>query len=196
MLVRIGDLENYSKNNGKKRDFLEKLGNTNHPLIKQLKEMRPKVYLHSKQVAVLAEGAAEQIGIDKQLVYVGGLYHEIGKLYSKDYVAEGISIGRQHGFPKELVDLIAEHNVKCKIPTSKESAVLMLADSVIFLLEHMEEKGVQKNKSVQDMIESIFRIRYEKGELDQSGLTIKDFKVLKRYCMDYGLMMSGKEEEK
>lgn len=195
MLVRIGDLENSAEEKGDKREFLEELGNTNYPLIKQLKEMKPSVYRHSKQVAVLAEGAAEQIGTDKQLVYLGGLYHEIGKLYSGDYVEKSISIGRQYGFPKELMELITEHNVKYKIPASKESAVLMLADSVVFLLERMEEKGVRKDKNVQDMIESIFRIRYEKGELDQSGLTIRDFKVLERYCMDYGLMISGKEEE-
>lgn len=91
--------------------------------------------------------------------------------------------------------MIAEHNVTYKIPTTKEAAVLMLADSVIFFLEHIEEKGLQKNKSVEDMIASIFQIRYEKGELDQSGLTIRDFKVLRDYCIDYSLMISGKENE-
>lgn len=195
MLVRIEDLERISKNKLKERDYLGKFGNDDYPLMKQLEDTKHEVYWHSKQVAVLAKGAAEQIGIDKQLVYIGGLYHEIGKLHSKDYIAEGISIGTQYGFPMELIELIKEHNVKYKIPTTKEAAVLMLADSVIFLLEHMEKKGMQKNKSVKDMIESIFRIRYERGELDQSGLTIRDFKVLEQYCVDYSLMISRKEKD-
>lgn len=195
MLISIEELENYTKRNRKERDSLDKLANTNYPLIKQLKETRPKVYQHSKQVAVLAEGAAEQIGIDKQLTYIGGLYHEIGKLHSRDYIAEGVSIGKQYGFPMEVIALIEEHNVKYKIPTRKEAAVLMLADSVIFLLEHIEKKGVQKDKSVKDMIQSVFRIRLEKGELDRSGLTIRDFKMLEHYCVDYSLMINRKEEE-
>ena len=195
IMVPIGEFEGFSEEKESGRSTLEKLGSTGYPLLKQLKETKNKVYLHSKQVAVLAEGAAEQIGIDRQLVYIGGLYHEIGKLYSKDYVTEGISIGRQYGFPKKLIALIAEHNVTYKIPTTKEAAVLMLADSVIFFLEHIEEKGLQKNKSVEDMIESIFQIRYEKGELDQSGLTIRDFKVLRAYCVDYSLMVSRKEND-
>lgn len=195
MLVQIEELERPSDKRIEGRGSLEKLGKTNYPLLKQLKDTKPKIYQHSKQVAVLAEGAAEQIGIDKQLVYIGGLYHEIGKLYSKDYITEGISIGKQYGFPKELIKLIMEHNVKNKIPTTKEAAVLMLADSVVFLLDHMEKNRVQENKSIKDMIEKVFRIRFEKGELDQSGLTIRDFKVLEHYYVDYSLMISGKEEE-
>lgn len=195
MLVRIEELEEPSKKKSEERNSLGKLGDSNYSLLKQLKNTKPKVYQHSKQVAVLAEGAAEQIGIDRQLVYIGGLYHEIGKLRSNDYIAEGILIARQHGFPKELIKLIMEHNVKNEIPTTKEAAVLMLADSVVFLLEHIEKKGAQKNISVKDMIESIFRIRFDKGELDQSGLTIRDFKVLKHYYAEYGLMISRKEEE-
>lgn len=193
MLIRIGDLEIFSNKENKTKDFLDKLADSAYPLLKQLKEAKPKVYSHSKQVAVLAEGAAEYIGIDKQMVYIGGMYHEIGKLHSKDYVQEGIALAEEYGFPEELINLIGEHNVKYKIPTTKESAVLMLADSVIFLLEHVEKNGV-KNKSVKDMIESIFRIRYEKGELDESGLTIGEFKMLRQYCVGYGLNISGKEE--
>lgn len=195
MLVRIEELEEPSNKRVEGKSSLEKLGNSNYPLLKQLKDTKPKVYQHCKQVAVLAEGAAEQIGIDKQLVYIGGLYHEIGKLHSKDYIKEGILIGKQYGFPRELIKLIMEHNVKNKIPTTKEAAVLMLADSVIFLLDHIEQYSLQENKSVKDMIEKVFRIRFEKGELDQSGLTIRDFKVLKHYYVDYSLMISRKEEE-
>lgn len=195
MIMSIEEFENYTKRNRKESDSLRKLANANYPLIEQLKKTRPKVYQHSKQVAVLAEGAAERIGIDKQLVYIGGLYHEIGKLHSKDYITEGISIGKQYGFPMEVIVLIEEHNVKHKIPTTKEAAVLMLADSVIFLLEHIEKKGLQKEKSIKDMIESVFRIRLEKGELDRSGLTVRDFKMLEHYCVDYGLMINRKEEE-
>lgn len=195
MLVRIEELEQPSNKKIEGRSSLEKLGKSNYPLLKQLKDTKPKIYQHSKQVAVLAEGAAEQIGIDKQLVYIGGLYHEIGKLYSRDYISEGISIGKQYGFPKELIKLIMEHNVKNKIPTTKEAAVLMLADSVVFLLDHIEKNSMQENKSIKDMIEKIFCIRFEKGELDQSGLTIRDFKVLEHYYVDYSLIISGKEEE-
>lgn len=195
MIMSIEEFENYTQRNRKESDSLRKLANTNYPLIEQLKKTRPKVYQHSKQVAVLAEGAAERIGIDKQLVYIGGLYHEIGKLHSKDYITEGISIGKQYGFPMEVIALIEEHNVKHKIPATKEAAVLMLADSVIFLLEHIEKKGLQNEKSIKDMIESVFRIRLEKGELDRSGLSVRDFKMLEHYCVDYGLMINRKEEE-
>lgn len=59
IMVPIGEFERFSDEKESGRSTLEKLGRTGYPLIKQLKETKNKVYLHSKQVAVLAEGAAE-----------------------------------------------------------------------------------------------------------------------------------------
>lgn len=195
MIVRIGDLLNHSNESSVFKDALEKLGNSNYSLLKQLRETKPEVYQHSKQVAVLAEGSAEQIGVDRQLVYIGGLYHEIGRLYANDYIEESLVIGKQNGFPQKLLKIIEEHNVKNKFPTSKEAAVLMLADSVVFLLERADEKGIKDLESINGMIEGLFQIRYDKGELDYSGLTIRDYKVLREYCLEYSQMMAGNHRQ-
>ena len=45
------------------------------------------------QVATIAEAAAESIGADGLLCYVGGLYHDIGKMHKPQYFIENQSNG-------------------------------------------------------------------------------------------------------
>jgi cyclic-di-AMP phosphodiesterase PgpH len=58
------------------------------PLLKKLQLQAPGTYNHSHTVATLAEAAAEAIGADGLHVYVGALYHDIGKMNKPDYFVE------------------------------------------------------------------------------------------------------------
>ncbi|MHC4991767.1 MAG: HDIG domain-containing metalloprotein [Planctomycetota bacterium] len=59
---------------------LAELRDPKQPLLRQLQQRAPGTYNHSLQVANICEAAAEAIGADGLLLYVGALYHDIGKL--------------------------------------------------------------------------------------------------------------------
>lgn len=63
------------------------------PLLRELQHRAPGTYTHSLNVASIAEGAAEAIGADSLLTYVGALYHDIGKMNKPDYFVENQSGG-------------------------------------------------------------------------------------------------------
>ncbi len=113
--------------------------NPQTPLLKRLQAEAPGTYHHSTMVANLAESAAEAIGADALLTRVGGLYHDIGKLYRPTFfvenqallglenvhdrlssslsgliimshVKDGVALARKHGLPPEVVDIIAQHH--------------------------------------------------------------------------------------
>jgi putative nucleotidyltransferase with HDIG domain len=116
---------------------LAELRDPKRPLLRQLQLKAPGTYNHSLQVANIAEAAAEAIGADSLLVYVGALYHDIGKINKPDYfvenqssgfnrheklspamsllviighVKDGIELGREYNLPRQIIHFIEAHH--------------------------------------------------------------------------------------
>lgn len=116
---------------------LAELRDPKQPLLRQLQQKAPGTYNHSLQVANLAEAASEAIGGDGLLVYVGALYHDIGKINKPEYfvenqadgynkhtklspamsllvvvghVKDGIELAREYGLPKPIQHFIEAHH--------------------------------------------------------------------------------------
>ncbi len=116
---------------------LAELANPNQPLLKKLKEMAPGTYAHSINVSRLSEEAGAVLGLNTDLIRVGLLYHDIGKVYAPDYfientlgkpnphttlddpkksaeiilahIPEGIKLARKYNLPQEIADFIPMH---------------------------------------------------------------------------------------
>jgi len=115
---------------------LLELSDSNQELLKQLHEEAPGTYEHTLVVADLAQDAARAIDADDELVRVGILYHDIGKLYNPQYfienqfggpnphdsmtpaesaraiiahVTEGIELAKKHGLPEPIRAFIPAH---------------------------------------------------------------------------------------
>lgn len=129
-----------------------------------------ELYQHSLNVARIAEGVAASVDADRTLVRAGAMYHDIGKLTGgEDYVTEGVALCRENQVLDRVIRLIEEHNVNYKIPTSKEAAAVMLADTIVSTMEFNQKKGKETNPEL--LVEKIFKIRKEKGALEASGIT-------------------------
>lgn len=116
---------------------LAELRDPKRPLLRQLQQRAPGTYNHSLQVANIAEAAAEAIGADSLLVYVGALYHDIGKINKPEYFVEnqagglnkhdklspamsllviighvknGVELAREYGLPRQLQHFIESHH--------------------------------------------------------------------------------------
>jgi putative nucleotidyltransferase with HDIG domain len=106
-------------------------------LLRQLQQRAPGTYNHSLTIASLGEAAAEAIGADGLLTYVGALYHDIGKMNKPDYfvenqvpgfnrhdklspamsllvivghVKDGLELAREFNLPKPLHHFIESHH--------------------------------------------------------------------------------------
>ncbi|MFK7883868.1 MAG: HD family phosphohydrolase [Phycisphaerales bacterium] len=116
---------------------LIELRDPKQPLLKELQQRAPGTYNHSLNVASIAESAAESIGADSLLTYVGCLYHDIGKMNKPGYfvenqsggpnkhdklnpamsllvivghVKDGMEIARAHNLPRNLRHFIEAHH--------------------------------------------------------------------------------------
>ncbi|MDP7069965.1 MAG: HDIG domain-containing protein [Phycisphaerales bacterium] len=116
---------------------LAELRDPRRPLLRELQQRAPGTYDHSLQVASIAEAAAEAIGADGLLVYVGGLYHDIGKMHKPQYfvenqkggenrhdnlspamsllviighVKDGLELAREYRVPRAITHFIESHH--------------------------------------------------------------------------------------
>lgn len=116
---------------------LIELRDPKQPLLRELQQRAPGTYNHSLNVATIAEAAADAIGADGLLTYVGALYHDIGKVNKPEYfvenqfggpnkhdklspamsllvivghVKDGVEMAREYGLPRKLMHFIEAHH--------------------------------------------------------------------------------------
>ncbi|SMG44789.1 HD family phosphohydrolase [Dethiosulfovibrio salsuginis] len=108
-----------------------------HPLQKRLQIEAPGTYHHSQMVSILAEGAADALGLNSRLVKAGGFFHDIGKLKRPHFfienqfgaknahddlspvmsslviishVRDGLDLAEEYRLPERISHFIAEHH--------------------------------------------------------------------------------------
>ncbi len=116
---------------------LSELRDPKQPLLRLLQQRAPGTYNHSLNVASIAEAAAESIGANGLHLYVGALYHDVGKMNKPDYfvenqsggisrharlspamsllvivghVKDGVELAREYGLPRALIHYIESHH--------------------------------------------------------------------------------------
>ncbi len=164
------------------RTSCELLISEDNGLLQKLKEHSEAIYRHSLMIGDISGRAAQTIGADWKLAKAGGLYHEIGKINGKEYIEEGQKIAEEYSFPKELMTILRQHNIKNERPASVEAAIVMLTDIVVSTLDYIR-KTEDKKYTVDKIIDNIFQMRMDKGTFDDSGLSIKDYKMLREFYL-------------
>jgi len=206
---------------------LLELSNLNHPLLRDMIVKAPGTYHHSMVVGSLAEAAAESIHANSLLVRVGAYFHDIGKVLKPQYyienqrdddnphdrltpsmsvliiinhVKEGIELGRRHGLPQSIVDMIPQHHGTSRVeyfynkakgqedpekgevdesdfrypgpkPQTREAAIMMLADGVEAATRSLSNHSPG---SIRSQVERIVNQVVRDGQLEQCPLTLKD----------------------
>jgi putative nucleotidyltransferase with HDIG domain len=148
-----------------------------------IKQKSNPLYLHSVEVGDLAYNAAKKLNCNKDLALLGGLMHDIGKTTDNNYIKEGLKLANTYHLPKRVKEMIVEHNIKYRLPSSKESAIVMLSDSVVTSIEYVKSKD--KFVSEQKVINNVFNVRVFDGSLLKSGLTLKEINIIKNEFIEF-----------
>lgn len=206
---------------------LIELGDLSHPLLKRMSVEAPGTFHHSMLVATLSEQAAEAIGADSIFTRVACYYHDIGKmkrpnfyvenqkgginphdklspnlstLVIKAHTKDGQEMGKEYKIPKEIRDIMAEHQGTTFLayfynkakkedstveasdfrydgpkPKTKESAVIMLADSIEAAVRTLDDKDPI---SVEKMIRRLIAAKIDDGQLSDADLTLKEIDII------------------
>jgi putative nucleotidyltransferase with HDIG domain len=170
---------------------LEEVLQLDFPLLERLKDYSDKLYNQSIQIGEISAGAAKTIHANEAIAKAGGYYHQIGRLEGKQYVEEGIKLAEAYHLPQAISDIISQHNMNYEKPQSPEAAIVMLTISIMSMKEYI----IQMNKKIAEqsqqgetisygkIVNNVFQMRLAKGSLDQSGLSVKKYNVLKDFYL-------------
>lgn len=175
---KLSEEERIRQEKQEREEALDKILDQDYELLIRLQEYSKSVYMHSVDISTLSGMAAEAIGVDAKLARAGGLYHEIGRIKGDDYIAAGVELAKEAGFPKEVTDIIAQHNAGAAKPQSVEAAIVMLSDSIVSTLEYLESMGKQDSIPADKLVMNIFENRLKKGGLDECNLNVSDYQKL------------------
>jgi len=121
------------------------------------------------------------------------------------HVKEGLEMGREHGLPEQVLKFIPMHHGTARIeyfyrkairraegenpdipesefrypgpkPDSKETGILMLADSIEAASRSLDDPSPRR---LENLIDLIFRERIDDGQLDDTDLTFRDLRLIK-----------------
>lgn len=120
------------------------------------------------------------------------------------HVVDGVRLGKKYGLPQAIVDIVGQHHgdslvkyfyitmknnsenpeevreedykYKGPAPTTREGAIVMLADSVEAAVRSIQ--GPTKEK-IQTMVDNIIKGRLEENQLSNSELTFRDIKNIR-----------------
>ncbi len=87
---------------------------------------------HTQEEAQIAMELARQIGADVNVVKIGCLLHDVGKVVEGEegsHVDKGVQLAKRFGIPEVIVNCIAEHH-EDKPFSSIESIIVYIADSI------------------------------------------------------------------
>ena len=119
-----------------------------------------------------------------------------------EHVSSGVELARKHKMPEQIIDFIKTHHGTTKtnyffnesnqknsqetdetlftypgpLPSTRETAVVMLADSVEAASRSLERRD---NESFKNLTDKIFQQKIDDGQLDHAPLTFKDITMMK-----------------
>lgn len=88
--------------------------------------------LHTIEETKIGVAIADEIKADIETVRLGCLLHDVGKVVSEEegsHVNVGVDVVKKYGFPKEVVNCVAEHH-EDKPFSSFESVIVWTADAI------------------------------------------------------------------
>jgi len=112
---------------------LIELSDQNVPILRRMRLQAPGTYIHSQNVAHLAEAACDAIGADGLLARVGAYYHDIGKVDQARFFVENQKGENKHDELKASLSVaVIKSHVKIGMEKGRE---LRLPDEVLAVIE-------------------------------------------------------------
>jgi len=156
--------------------------------------------LHTIEETKIAMSIAEELGADVNIVRLGGLMHDIGKVSTDDegtHIAKGVEVAKRFSLPKKVVAIIAEHH-EDKPFSSIESMIVWVADAISGSRPgaryEPHENYVKRMDKIEEIANSFdgvieafafqagrdVRVAVNPNEIDDDGATVLAHSIAKR----------------
>lgn len=154
------------------------------PLLAQLKENSKEEYYHAIHTAYLSDRIAKRLLLDEAATKSAGYYHRIGMIKGKNNWSNVEQICMEYQFPPKVCTILEEYLNKEKYIRSKETVVVLFADTIVSSILYLFSKDVSATLDYQKLIDAVFKKKMESGIIDQSDISIAELNEMKKIFLE------------
>ncbi len=154
-----------------------------YPLVREIHAYSTAEYEHACKVSLISYKCAKLIDIDPDVCAAAGFYYRIGKLEGEPFVENGVLIAQQHCFPESVIRILHEYNGDKALPSSPESAVVNLVDSLVSRFEYLKQETSESEWNREILIYQTLNDKSSTGIYDKSGLSINQFLKIREFLV-------------
>lgn len=136
-------------------------------------------YQHAKRISSLSRKCAKAINANDGLAACGAFYYRLGKIEGEPMIDNAIRIANNHCFPKDVIQIMSEYGGIVSLPSTKESAIVHMVDSVVTKVELFDADSMSSSWNQNMVIYQTINELSQKGFYDNSGLTMNQFLVIR-----------------
>ena len=136
-------------------------------------------YQHAKRISALSRKCAKAINANEGLAACGAFYYRLGKIEGEPVIDNAIRIANNHCFPNDVIQIISEYGGIVSLPSTKESAIVHMVDSVVTKVELFDSDSMSSSWNQNMVIYQTINELSQKGFYDNSGLTMNQFLVIR-----------------
>lgn len=168
---------------GVKEQAIKKVLSENFGLVREMKRFSAADYEHAKKVSQIAEKCANIVGADPNIAAAGGLYYRLGRMDGEPYVENGVALAKLNYLPREIIEILKEYNGEKKKPSTVESAIVHLVDSVVAKFDVLDKSTLSSTWNQDIIVYQTLNENSSAGLYDQSGLGMNMYLQIRDYLI-------------
>lgn len=160
------------------------INDTECPLMVELKEKQPDLYIHTVHVAYLSDKLATALDIDCQCVKTMSYYYKIGTLIGEANYENAVKMIEDYEFPPVTYEYLNDVIENQLSPTTKESFVVLVAEMIISSIEYLIGKNPNKEIQYEQVINALLKKKIESAFPQKCGITYADVEIVKHVLLE------------
>lgn len=154
------------------------------PLMVELKEKQPDLYLHTVHVAYLSDKLATAINIDCQCVKTMSYYYKIGSLIGEPNFENAKEMIDDYEFPPITYDYLKDVIENNLCPETKEAFVVLIAEMMISSVEFLYAKNPNKEIQYEQVIGTLLKKKIESTFPLKCGISYGEVEKIKQVLLE------------
>lgn len=154
------------------------------PLMVELKEKQPDLYIHTVHVAYLSDKLATAIGLECQYVKTMAYYYKIGTLKGEPTFENAMEMIEDYDFPPVTYDYLKDVIENTLCPATKEAFVVLIADMMISSVEFLYAKNPNKEIQYEQVIGTLLKKKIESAFPQKCGITYGEVETIKQVLLE------------
>ena len=148
-------------------------------LVQDIRKFSFIEYTHASRVSILSRKCAEAINANAGLAACGGFYYRLGKIVGEPMIDNALKLANDNCFPADVTQILAEYGGIIYLPSTKESAIVHMVDSVVTKVELFDQDQMSSAWNQNMVIYQTINELSQKGFYDNSGLTMNQFLAIR-----------------